>query len=302
MDGTLLTLVGDSPRIADVRHQIDQVAGSRLSVLIEGETGTGKEVVAQLIHSRSGRDPFIAVNCAGFSDSMMDAELFGHVRGAFTGADHDRAGLFEAARAGTLFLDEIGDIALDLQAKLLRVLEAGEVRRVGATRSTEVDVRVIAATNSNLSERVTNGTFRSDLYWRLKVWRVRLPPLRDRPEDIPVLVRHFLEGTPIREDALNALIACRWPGNVRELQHTVEYAKLTAAGDEILLSHLPPEFVRGPESPRPSAWSRSRPPSLREQSREYAQRVYDETGRNKSRAAQILGIDRKTLNRYLSDD
>ena len=234
-------IIGESSAMKRVYGLIDKVCGTKVPVCIEGETGTGKELVAHAIHYRSDRRKklFVAQNCAAISENILESELFGHVKGAFTSADRDKKGLFEIADGGTIFLDEIGETTPGMQAKLLRVLQEGEIRPVGATRSKNVDVRVISATNRNLEEEVEQGRFREDLYYRLKVFPIRLPPLRDRREDIPLLARHFL-STYCREakrpeptfspEALATLMAYRWPGNVRELQN--EMQRLVIAGTQ----------------------------------------------------------------------
>ena len=234
-------IVGQHPALLEVLRLAHRVAGCHLPVLITGESGTGKELLARYLHAQSQRSagPLEVVDCGMLSQEMARSELFGHVKGAFTSADRDKKGLFEIADGGTIFLDEIGETTPGMQAKLLRVLQEGEIRPVGATRSKNVDVRVISATNRNLEEEVEQGRFREDLYYRLKVFPIRLPPLRDRREDIPLLARHFL-STYCREakrpeptfspEALATLMAYRWPGNVRELQN--EMQRLVIAGTQ----------------------------------------------------------------------
>jgi sigma-54-specific transcriptional regulator len=227
-------LLFHDPRSLAVLEQVERVAGSDATVLVVGETGTGKELIARHIHKRSGRDgPFIAVNCGAFSESLIDAELFGHESGAFTGANQARAGWFEAANGGTLFLDEIGDLPLALQVKLLRVLQERQVVRLGSRRAIPLDVRLVAATNVELHRAVEAQHFRADLYFRLSVATIELPPLRDRPGDILPLARHFiavcggklsLHGTQLSPEARSALLAYAWPGNIRELENVIHYA------------------------------------------------------------------------------
>jgi len=227
-------LLFHDPRSLAVLEQVERVAGSEATVLVVGETGTGKELIARHIHKRSGRDgPFIAVNCGAFSESLIDAELFGHEAGAFTGASQSRAGWFEAANGGTLFLDEIGDLPLALQVKLLRVLQERQVVRLGSRRAIPLDVRLVAATNVELHRAVEAQHFRADLYFRLSVATIELPPLRDRPGDILPLARHFmstfsgklsLQGTQLSPEARSALLAYAWPGNIRELENVIHYA------------------------------------------------------------------------------
>lgn len=244
-------MIGNSHEMREVYQQIAQVAPSNATVLICGETGTGKELVAQAIHYNSDRakGPFVRVNCAALPESLAESELFGHVRGAFTGAVRDRKGRLEAADGGTLFLDEVGDIPPLMQVKLLRVLQEQEFERVGDTRTIKVNVRIIAATNRDLALMVTNGRFREDLFYRLNVFPIYIPPLRRRPSDIMPLAEHFLElyskqlrsrAKLISPEARRKLLAYTWPGNVRELEHTIERAVLLCKGEVIEVQHLPP--------------------------------------------------------------
>ncbi len=252
-----LGFFGSSPAIRRVTKLIEAVAPSSATVLICGESGTGKEVVARAIHTRSPRreKPMVAVNCSALSETLLESELFGYTRGAFTGAVNDHKGLFEAGHGGTLFLDEIGDMPLPMQAKLLRVLQEGEVRPVGSTRTIQVDVRVLAATNADLEEKCREGRFRSDLYYRLNVVRLDLPPLRERGEDVQLLATHFLRKAAaalakqyqgIDSEAMRALQAYAWPGNVRELENAVERAAILSHGPEIGLADLPPNVAGQP--------------------------------------------------------
>ncbi len=253
-------IIGDSAAMREVYRVTRQVAPFRASVLLLGETGTGKELIAHAIHrlSRRSHRPFVRVNCGALSESLLESELFGHVRGAFTGAIDNRTGRFEAAHTGTIFLDEINSTTTKLQVKLLRVLQEREFERVGDTQTVRVDTRVIAASNRDLFEEVEAERFREDLYWRLNVVPIDLPPLRDRREDIPSLVAHFLDSyneendryvTHIEPQAMDALQAYHWPGNVRELQNYVEKAVVMAPGDELTLDLLP-EVVTGEHRPR----------------------------------------------------
>ncbi len=249
-------IIGNGPAMAEVYELTRQVAASQASVLLLGETGTGKELIAQAIHSLSQRRerPFVRVNCGALSESLLESELFGHVRGAFTGAIDNRTGRFEAAHKGTIFLDEINSTSLHLQVKLLRVLQEREFERVGDTKSVQVDTRVIAASNRDLLELAEAGTFREDLYYRLNVVPIYLPPLRERTEDIPQLVTHFLNLYNEQNDryvahidprAIEAMQKYHWPGNVRELQNNVERAVVMARGDELTLELLPANVTTG---------------------------------------------------------
>ena len=239
-----------SPAMRATLALVERAAGSRASVLLCGETGTGKEVLARAIHARSARAtrPFVAVNCAAFPETLLESELFGHVKGAFTGADRDKKGLFEVAEGGTLLLDEVGEMPLSLQAKLLRVLQERELRPVGGTRARAVDVRLVAATNRQLRAEIAAGRFRADLYYRLAVFPITVPPLRDRPEDVLPLCTHFLalygaregkDGCTLSRDAASLLLAHSWPGNVRELENEVQRAlALAEPGDPLLPEHF----------------------------------------------------------------
>jgi DNA-binding NtrC family response regulator len=249
-----LQLVGTSHAIRSIADDIDAAARSNAKILITGETGVGKDVVATLIHRRSARRlaRFFTLNCAGVPDSLLESELFGHIRGAFTDAYRDKIGMLEVADGGTLFLDEIGEMSLRMQAVLLRFLETGELQRVGADRQQgRSNVRVIAATNRNLADQIAAGSFREDLYYRLNIIRIHVPPLRERREDVPDLLNHFIRlctrehglGCPRpSSEAIEALKAYDWPGNVRELRNVVERLLLRGHGSEILLNNLPPEF------------------------------------------------------------
>jgi two-component system response regulator HydG len=280
-------------------------------VLITGESGTGKELVARAIHDLSGRrGAFVAVNCAAIPAELMEAELFGHTGQAFTGAKQPRAGLFESAEGGTLFLDEIGDLSLAVQPKLLRVLQEGTVRRVGADRERTINVRTVAATNRDLEVEVREGRFREDLYWRLNVIALRVPPLRERPFDIPLLVEHFINkvaraaGAPpldVTPEALAILTAYEWPGNVRELENAVERAMALAQGPRLTPEDLPERVRAGASQGTLIARSRAQKLTLRELEREYILETLRETGGNKLRAAERLGLDRKTLYRKLEE-
>jgi len=270
-----------------------RVAESSISVLIEGESGTGKELVAHYIHRKSDRaeKPFIKVNCAAIPEQLLESELFGHVRGAFTGALKDRQGRFETADGGTIFLDEIGELSSSIQSKLLRVLQTKDFERVGENITRKVDVRVISATNRNLDEALKEGNFREDLFYRLNGVRIKLPPLRERPEDVPFLIHHFLKeyskdkSIEIAQDADKALKAYRWSGNVRELENVIERAALLSVNGIIELSHLPEE-IRSASEPQAL--------SLEETEKVQIKKVL-QIAKDYDEAARILGVDRKTL-------
>jgi DNA-binding NtrC family response regulator len=307
-DRELDGVVGRSPAMVEVYKTIARVAPGRTTVLILGESGTGKELVARAIHQHSPRrtQEFVAVDCGALTETLLESELFGHVRGAFTGAVGDKGGLFMEADGGTIFLDEIGDVSAALQAKLLRVLQEQQVRPVGGTEWRKVDVRVIAATHRDLSEAVVAGRFREDLYYRLKVVTVDLPPVRERREDIPLLVDHLVRraarecGKPVAgvtEAALALLCAYHWPGNVRELAHVLERGVALAHHEVLTAEDLPPE-LRQPTATPPEGSPVDRP-TLGELKRRYIRRILDESGGNVSRAASVLGIDRRSLYRML---
>ena len=300
--------VGDSPAARRVLDLVSRVAPSRTSVLVTGESGTGKELVARMIHARSDRGdkPFVAINCAALPETLLESELFGIERGVATGVEA-RAGKFETAQGGTLFLDEIGDMPPSLQAKLLRVLQEREIERVGGRRRVPIDVRVLAATHARLPERIARGEFREDLYYRLRVVEISLPPLRERREDIPRLVRHFLERFAAREgrpapsldrDAYAALLGHDFPGNIRELENLLEGAAALSQGGTIRredLQWLPHPGLRLAEAAPPL--SEDEIPDLRALENRHIQRVLRLAGGNKSRAARLLGISRRTLYR-----
>ncbi|MBM4120609.1 MAG: sigma-54-dependent Fis family transcriptional regulator [Nitrospira sp.] len=298
-------LIGSSPAMLEVYKLVARVSSGKSTVLLEGESGTGKELVARAIHANSLRKncPFVPVNCAALMEPLLESELFGHEKGAFTGAVTAKRGLFETADQGTLFLDEIGDISPALQVKLLRVIQEQEVRHVGGTAPIKVDVRIVAATNRDLARMVKDGQFREDLFYRLNVVRIVLPPLRERREDIPMLAHHFLHkvstdsNQPVRgfvPETIALLERYHWPGNVRELENLIERTVSLAPGPLIMVDDLP-EAVR-----KVAARSEANGDallSLDEVEKRHLSRVLKETGGNKVRAAKILGIDRRTLYR-----
>ena len=302
-------IVGQSAAIQKVLRLIERAGPSHSPVLIDGESGTGKELVARALHRCSPRHekPLVAINCAALPESLLESELFGHEKGAFTGAVTAKMGLFEVADGGTLFIDELAELAGALQAKLLRVLQDGRIRRVGATKETQVDVRVVAATNRNLAEQVHSGKFRSDLYYRLNVITITLPPLRERRDDIPLLIEHFLNlpaprGWDVTEAVRRALYSYSWPGNIRELANVIERAKILADDQRIDLDHLPEaifdptEFESG-ASTQPTVSTRTDDLSVLEHERVAA--VLEREGGNKARAAKALGISRRSLYRLI---
>jgi DNA-binding NtrC family response regulator len=320
---SLQNVVGRSEGMLQVYKTAARVASTDATVLVVGESGTGKELVARAIHTASARSagPFIAVDCGAIAEGILESELFGHARGSFTGATGARRGLFEEAGGGTLFLDEIGDIGARIQGQLLRVLQEGEIRRVGESAPVKVDTRVVAATNKDLAEAVKAGKFREDLFYRLNVVSILIPPLRDRREDVPLLAEHFAarhageRGATITTQAREALIAYPWPGNVRELENAVARALALNPGGTILPEDLP-DAVREAHKPSAKPAVSSSPPlpatapdpipadrpSLDELTRRYAEVVLREQGGNKTRAAELLGIDRKTLSRLLREE
>jgi len=301
-------VIGRTPQMLQVYKTIARVADTKSTVLLYGERGTGKELIARSIHYNSRRSdrPFVTVDCASLVETLMESELFGHVRGAFTGALQAKRGLFEEADGGTLFLDEVGNLNLSTQAKLLRFLQEYEIKRVGGTENIKVDVRVIAATNQFLEPLIKSGNFREDFFDRLNVVSITLPPLRERKEDIPLFVIHFLQKSSeenrkqishISPEALDIFTQYSWPGNVRELRHIIERAGVLSTQPIILPEDLPKkmlEEVRGKEIQFPEELL-----PLREVERRYVLKVLRETKGNKKKASEILGIDRTTLYRIL---
>ncbi len=298
-------IVGRNRAMRVLYGLIEDIAASQATVLIRGETGTGKELVARALHFAGPRagGPFVMVNCSALSESLLESELFGHVRGAFTGAVADRRGRFEEARDGTIFLDEIGDVSPVVQVKLLRVLQERVVERVGDNRPIPVDVRVVSATNKDLDALRATGRIREDFYYRIKVVALDVPPLRERREDIPLLLNHFLERHPeasaeIDPEALRLLLAHDWPGNVRELENAVEHAVILARGGPVLPGHLPPEIVAAVA--RGASGLRAAPPHSEREKRAIAAALASH-GWNRTRTARHLGIDRTTLWRKIRE-
>jgi len=303
----LSTLVGRSPAMLEVYKKIGMVADSRATVLITGESGTGKELVARAVHANGPRaqQRFLAVNCGAFTESLLESELFGHVRGSFTGASANKQGIFEDADGGTVFLDEVSEMSPALQVKLLRTIEEQEVRPVGSNQPIRIDVRMIAASNQNLVERVREGKFREDLFYRLRVIEIDLPALRGRSEDIPLLVEHFLQKLgaevgrmfTVSPQALSAFVTYAWPGNVRELENTLESIVALNRSGMITLQELPAKLRVDREEGGGVETLFAGLPSLDELDRRYLAYVLKVTNNNKSQAADILGISRNTLYR-----
>ncbi len=309
-------LVARSPAMVAVCDMIEKVAPTAATVLINGESGTGKEVIAKTIHNNSTRrnKPLVAVNCAAIPENLLESEMFGHVKGSFTGAVSDKEGLFEAADGGTLFLDEISSMPLVLQGKLLRALQEREIRRVGGTKDIPVDVRVIAASNANLEEAVVKGTFRSDLYYRFAVITLDIPPLRKRVEDILPLAEHFIrmeaadfgDVPAIDPDAAEALQSYDWPGNVRELENAIRHALTFRQGGDITRDLLPPRVAAcsgaSSSSDHVQHANASLKSFLKQKEKEYIEQILSVTGGDKGKAAETLKVNLSTLYRKLSDE
>ncbi|GMT99836.1 sigma-54-dependent Fis family transcriptional regulator [Corallococcus exiguus] len=311
-------LIGQSSQMRAVFKLVETVSHSTATVLIQGESGTGKELVARAIHYRSARrdKPFVAVNCSALTETLLESELFGHVKGSFTGATGNKKGLFEAADGGTIFLDEIGDVPPATQVRLLRVLQEGEVKRVGANEPVKVDVRVIAATHVDLSRAKEQGKFREDLFYRLNVITIDLPPLRDRPEDVPLLAHHFLKVytgkadkkvTGISPRAMEALTCNRWTGNVRELENVIERAVVLTANDAIDVEDLPPGFQAAPQADSAVEvfslahlpYAQAKRLAMRAFERRYLSALLEKNNHNVSSAARAAGVDRSNFRRLL---
>ncbi|MBA2292328.1 MAG: sigma-54-dependent Fis family transcriptional regulator [Gemmatimonadales bacterium] len=307
---TVTRPIGKSRRFIEILRLADIVAPTDSTVLIEGESGTGKEVLARYIHDASTRagGPFMSINCGALPETLLESELFGHVKGSFTGAVRDKQGLFAAARGGTFFMDEVGEMPASLQVKLLRVLQQREVIPVGATEALPVDVRIIAATNRDLEEEVRRGNFRSDLFYRINVIAATLPPLRERREDLILLIEQFLgdlaadrkeDPKALSAEALDAVMVYEWPGNVRELQNALEHAVVLSKGSLLDPQHLPERITRRKKEPLVAERGQVNP-SLDMIERAYIMFVLQAEGGNKTRAAEALGIDPSTLYRKLS--
>lgn len=297
-------IIGNSEKINDIIQIIERVKDNKATIFIKGESGTGKELVARAIHyqGKFSRAPFIAVNCGGIPENLLEAELFGYTKGAFTGAEKDRDGFFQAAKGGTIFLDEIGNASTTVQSRLLRVLQEKEVVKVGAQKAEKIDLRIIAATNSNLKELIKKGSFREDLYYRLTVVEIEVAPLRERKDDIPLLTEKFLfkygveykdRFIKIDPEASAILFRYDWPGNIRELENVIQRAVIMC--DKIVtVEHLPDSLKYNIDFPEKELHP------LKEMEKRYIQKVLNATNNNKTKAAEILGIDRKTIRQKLS--
>jgi two-component system response regulator HydG len=298
-------IVGKDPKMQVIYKLIEEVAPTDASVLIQGETGTGKELVARAIHDKSARRaaPFVVINCSAYAATLLESELFGHERGAFTGAIRQKPGRFEQAKGGTVFLDEVSEVSPEAQVKLLRVLQTHTFERLGGEQTLSVDVRILAATNRDLLEEVEEGKFREDLYYRLNVIPLVLPPLRERRNDIALLANHFLQrfadeqGKEIKEfssEALWVLLDHDWPGNVRELENTIEHATLLTKGTRLDVSDLPRQFHKS-HSVSTNSFTSSLPTTIEGNEKQLLRQTLENCGWNKSSAAEVLGISRNTL-------
>ena len=306
-------IVGHSPKLAEVIERVKLVAPSKATILIEGETGTGKELIAQAIHQASprARAPFVPVHCAALPAQLLESELFGHERGSFTGATERREGRFEAADSGTVFLDEIGEIGPEIQVKLLRFLETKSFERIGSSKTMTVDVRLVAATNRNLEQMVKEGKFREDLFFRLNVVRITTPPLRERTDDIPVLLEHFIkvyskenayEPVTVEPGAMRYLQSYPWPGNIRELRNFAENAVVLRRGGKISEFDLEPRF-RGETAPPPAMVTATpaNPYSVEDNEKRLLKEALMKARGNRTKAAKLLGISRRTLHRKIAE-
>jgi len=308
-------IIGTSGKMQEIYNLIAKVADTDSTILIQGESGTGKELVARALHFNSTRQhqPFVAINCSALPENLLESELFGHKKGSFTGAVQDKIGLFEEAEQGTIFLDEVNSMAQPLQTKLLRVLQERQIRRVGDTKSIPINVRVLAATNEVLGEKIKGGNFREDLYYRLAVIPIEMPALRERPDDIPLLVAHFLqknaaqtgtEAKKIDPKAVDMLAAYRWPGNVRELENAVERACALCDDGIVRVTDLPPQVVRHASTPQTEHTGtmpvgQTLDEYIRDQERRYIEETIKFNGNSREKAAKMLGISMATLYRKL---
>ena len=308
-DGVRHQLIGDSSTIRALIRLIGKVAPKNSTVLIQGESGTGKELVARALHVNSPRahGPYVAVNCSELSENLIESELFGHERGSFTGAVRQHIGCFERAHQGTLFLDEIGDVSPAIQVKLLRVLEQRQLKRIGGSRSIDINIRLVTATNADLETLAARGKFRRDLYYRLRCIKVETPALRDRPEDVPLLAHHFVAKyaadaqipvPAISQDALMILQLYDWPGNVRELRHVIEEAVVLREGDLIQAAHLPKDVLR-PAGARTGTGILTMKEFVWKSKREYVERVLDLVGRDYKKAAELLDMPASGFHSFL---
>jgi transcriptional regulator with PAS, ATPase and Fis domain len=310
MDFQLNNIIGKSRAIHDVLELVKKVANTQATVLITGESGTGKELIALALHALSDRREklFLPVNCGALPETLLESLVFGHVKGSFTGAFANQEGLFEKARGGTIFLDEIGEIPQHLQVKLLRALEAKEILPLGSTTPRRIDVRVLAASNRNLNNEVEAGRFREDLYYRLNVMEIHIPPLRERPEDIPELIEHFIKRhnpelkrnfQGIDEAAVRVLMALPWRGNVRELDNVIEHTMILAEGNRITLKNLPASIVA--QSQEHPTFTFNLRDAIRQFEKQHILRVLDQVGKDRKEAAKLLDISLSSLYRKIED-
>lgn len=310
MEFQLNSIIGKSKAIRDVLELVRKVANTQATVLITGGSGTGKELIALALHALSDRKDkvFLPVNCGALPETLLESLLFGHMKGSFTGAFANQEGLFEKARAGTIFLDEIGEVPQHLQVKLLRALEAKEILPIGSTTPRRIDVRVLAATNRNLRDEVDAGRFREDLYYRLNVMEIHIPPLCERPEDIPALIEHFLKRhnpelqrnfQGIEDDALRVLMSLQWKGNVRELDNVIEHTMILAEGERITLKDLPAAVVSSSQAS--SAFTFNLKDALRRFEKQHILRVLEQAGQDRKEAARLLDISLSSLYRKIEE-